>query len=258
LQSLGNGWEQTTIEGTSESSGHALVHYLYTGNYQALRSKEDSPAQRRIADMETSIQVYATARAYQLTRLEELAKSEIERLGRDMADESILSAVKDAYPSLRADDTWMAAYLLARMETLLKTPSALLGTDFLDRFSNPAPMAKILLEAMLRLFCRRMESSKLIDDGAEEPAPKDGPMPEEPMPEEPMPEEPMPEGYCSIPMPKKKKKGKKRSLETMVCELRAEHVTQGDGWKQCIECRDFVRGLSLTNTEGDGHGVLWA
>lgn len=265
------------------SALHTLVHFLYTGLYQcpkpeAAPSAEEQPA---TSELETAIMVYAAAQTYELPILEKLARHEIKILGKGLPEVSILEAAKKGWQN-QADDPWLAEYLSARLETLLEDPSALLSSNVLGGFADSAPISRILLGGMLKALCKKAEPNP--DAPAPEPAPaeefvfpkiiarqarvlgilaEDQPehYPETELAPEPEPgsklEEPPAIAY-DVPEPavgdwdwdllskskKKKKKKAKTPLWSAGCEVWLDHVTRGDEWKSCPDCREFVKGLA--------------
>jgi len=49
----------------------------------------------------------------------------------------------------------------------------------------------------------------------------------------------------------------KAKKEAGACELQAEHVIQGDGWKRCTSCRDFVCQLSRASADVEEYEMVW-
>ncbi|KAL6901618.1 hypothetical protein GGI43DRAFT_362518 [Trichoderma evansii] len=116
--------QQNTLQFTdvSADSGHVLVHYLFTGTYQCLRPKKLSVQDGVAAEFLTSVRVYNVAQTYTLQPLVELAKDEIQKLGKNLRTTLIFDLVKDAYPSPRTDDIWLSTYLKAQLRLFLESP----------------------------------------------------------------------------------------------------------------------------------------
>ncbi|KAH8768399.1 hypothetical protein F5883DRAFT_554504 [Diaporthe sp. PMI_573] len=111
------------LENVSQDVGHVLVHYLFTDTYQCLRPKGQSEFERLVAECTTSIRVYAFARGHGLQSLEELAKSEVDRLGAGLPISLVLNLIQEAYPNPSVDDTWINSYFKARLRSLFQNPA---------------------------------------------------------------------------------------------------------------------------------------
>ena len=139
-----------------EEVAHVLVHYLHTGTYQTLRPRSTDRPSRQIWELRTSIQTYATARAYELDGLMRLAESKINRFGNGLSLPALLEVARDAYPTLTEGDEWFIDYLRSRIRPHLKDPKSLLGSDLLDQISGILSPHKVLLRTVLELFCERI------------------------------------------------------------------------------------------------------
>lgn len=116
--------QQNALQFTDVSvdAGHVLVHYLFTGIYQCLKSKNSLSQDRLAAEFVTSVRVYNVAQTCILPSLVELAKDEIQKLGKNLQTALIFDLVKDAHPSPRTDDIWFNGYLKAQLRLFLEGP----------------------------------------------------------------------------------------------------------------------------------------
>ncbi len=140
------------LESISQDVGHVIVHHLYTDTYQSLRPKGSSPHEKLVSEFTTSVRVYAAARSYELQSLEELAKTEIERLGDRLHFSVVLNLMQSAYPNPNADYIWLSGYLKSRLKTLCENPAELLQCEFLNTDTETLSISDILLRNLLDLL----------------------------------------------------------------------------------------------------------
>jgi hypothetical protein len=135
----------------SLDTGHVLVHYLFTGTYQSLKHKNSPFGEKMAAEFVTSVRVYTAAQNYTLPPLVELAKGEIERLGKGLQASLLFDLVRDAYPSPGTDDIWFNSYLKAQLKLFLESsPKPLAGEITGER--NTMSISDILFRNILELF----------------------------------------------------------------------------------------------------------
>lgn len=144
----------------SYESGHTLVHYLYTGTYQSLKPKGSSPNEKRAAEFETCVRVYALAREYEMHTLEELTREEIKRLGRDLPVAQLLNlAMAELYT---ADDTWFRDYVKSLIELLMENPSASPMDDLPEHSRQKVSLPSFLLAAMVDLWHEKKDALRPV------------------------------------------------------------------------------------------------
>ncbi|KAH7082504.1 hypothetical protein BKA63DRAFT_598668 [Paraphoma chrysanthemicola] len=111
-------WPTTDAEGTlclpgvSAATGHTLVHYLYTGRYQALGAKGKEAASPAHMGFEHALLTFVLASAYELSDLGRLAKEQITKFGSCMALEEVMNTVRNEFPKMAL--SWFHDYLQAR------------------------------------------------------------------------------------------------------------------------------------------------
>jgi hypothetical protein len=135
----------------SESTAHALVHYLYTGSYQSLEPKDIPPTGRGIARFKSALSVYAVARAYALPDLEAAAKSGIEHLAKDLPASDRLSAAMEAYPDPGEDDTWFLDYLKTCIRGLFRGLPRPLRYDSLGFLGDVSIFIKAIVKSAIEI-----------------------------------------------------------------------------------------------------------
>ncbi|KAI6546367.1 hypothetical protein MCOR05_000710 [Pyricularia oryzae] len=174
-------WNYTIALDTSEEVGHVLVHYLITNTYQSLEPKGSTPDEKIDSELATSIQVYAMAREYDMSTLEDLAKVEIEKLGKGLPFSAVLKVARSAYPNPRINDTWFSNYVAAGLNPLLKDPSSLV--DCVPKTElETLPFMDLLFKITVDLVCSNEALSKrnathlyeAVEESAGTPLPKIG------------------------------------------------------------------------------------
>ncbi|KFA46576.1 hypothetical protein S40293_09231 [Stachybotrys chartarum IBT 40293] len=139
------------FEHVRKEVGHVLVHYLFTDKYQCLRPKGSSLDERLADEFATSVQIYALARKYELPYLEELAKDEIERLGKRLSVSVLLDIVQSAYPEPTSDDLWLRNYLKSNLQSILKSPTELLALSTPKTNLNKISVSDLLFRGLVEL-----------------------------------------------------------------------------------------------------------
>ncbi|PGG95229.1 hypothetical protein AJ80_10002 [Polytolypa hystricis UAMH7299] len=117
---------------------HTLVHYLYEGEYQTLKQPDLTMEYRR------SVLVYCAARSLELNGLATLARGRIEGFDKDLPIFDILDMVKEVYPQLLQDETWLHDYLATKIMTAFARDGSLFTQEyFLHRIREPFTRALV-------------------------------------------------------------------------------------------------------------------
>ncbi|PTB63597.1 hypothetical protein BBK36DRAFT_1126082 [Trichoderma citrinoviride] len=148
----------------SHDVAHVLVHYLFTENYQCLKPKGSSLNEKLAAEFITSIHVYIAAREYKLPLLEELAKTDIIKLGNDFRTPLVFDLVQKAYPSPSVDDTWFRQYLKNRLSILFTDTKELLEWNPIPD-EKPTTISEMLLKNLLELLRENVISGDKTSNG---------------------------------------------------------------------------------------------
>ncbi|KAI4869796.1 hypothetical protein F4820DRAFT_405940 [Hypoxylon rubiginosum] len=151
------------LKAFSHRVGHVLIHYLLTGTYQCLEKKGASSEEKSRDEFTTSIEAYKFAEEYELSALKDLAKGEIERVGRQLQVTQVLDLLKDVYQTPRADDMWLHNYIKSRVEPLLDNPTKPAINDHSETLS----FANFLLRAMVELYLKKLGSEPFTPSDTE-------------------------------------------------------------------------------------------
>ncbi|KAI9730735.1 MAG: hypothetical protein M1834_005704 [Cirrosporium novae-zelandiae] len=154
-----NAW---TIElsDVDEDLGHTVVHYLYTGTYQTLKSRDASgdATSRNNTEYKRSIRLYYVARTYSLRGLELLAKNNIIRLEKGVPISEFLDAAEDVFPRLPRREVWFVEYLKKRINEAFEEDETLFTTQvFLGRFGKVGRFDKVLAQIVIETYSKRIE-----------------------------------------------------------------------------------------------------
>ena len=87
-----------------ESTGHVLVHYLYTGAYQTLDNMKTSSAKEVTIEFKRVFLVYAMAKTYELAGLQQLAMHEMKHHSIKMKVFNVFKTLSKDFSKLQAKD----------------------------------------------------------------------------------------------------------------------------------------------------------
>ncbi|KAI9800365.1 MAG: hypothetical protein M1825_004135 [Sarcosagium campestre] len=141
----------------NEDVGHSLVHYLYTGTYQTLRS-QDVGSKATMTEYGRNVQLLGAARDYDLSGLEVLTKGNIENLGRDLSIFDKLDAVGDNCSNLVNDANWFTDYLTAEIRNAFVADETLFESlKFSTFFSKDHSFSQWLFRVTVQIFNSKIE-----------------------------------------------------------------------------------------------------
>ncbi|KAK0706281.1 hypothetical protein B0T26DRAFT_726094 [Lasiosphaeria miniovina] len=158
-----NSWsfpKPPSLSHISRGAGHVLVHYLYTDSYRTLDwTGPTTVHDEAIAKLRTGFEVYATARQFELDRLEELAKEQISLLSKEVDPFTILNVVSEAYPTSTNKDTWFPTYMKAVVKTAFEGSEALPKSEASENEREDGiPTARILLRGAVEIYREMVEA----------------------------------------------------------------------------------------------------
>lgn len=134
-----------------ETTAHTLVHYLYTGRYQALQSH--GPGEKgAVPNYKDGACVYCAAIRYKLPGLAELAKEKITSLGEDLTILDILRVSREhAFPLLPEDEAWFPAYLEGAIHgAVTEDPELFTRDEFVDQIEGDRKFRQVVMKAILK------------------------------------------------------------------------------------------------------------
>ncbi|KAF2848287.1 hypothetical protein T440DRAFT_537022 [Plenodomus tracheiphilus IPT5] len=148
-----------------EATAHTLVHYLYTGKYQALGSESES--EEAIAlDYKLGTCAYCAAIRYKLPGLVELAREKITSFGEDVSIFDILAVAKDhAFPMLPEDELWYSGYVESAINgAMAENPEPFRKPDFITQVEGNSRLLQVVWKTVMSSYARTPVASVNIDD----------------------------------------------------------------------------------------------
>lgn len=150
-----------------EATAHTLVHYLYTGKYQApsVQIQKDNVL---TLDYKLGTCVYCAAVRYKLPGLIELAKDKITSLGEDANIFEILSMARDhAFPFLPEEETWYPAYLEnAITSAMTENPEPFRKPNFITQVEGNSRLLQVVWKTVMSNFARTSTTTLANDADA--------------------------------------------------------------------------------------------
>ncbi|PHH71198.1 hypothetical protein CDD80_5440 [Ophiocordyceps camponoti-rufipedis] len=148
--------------------GHVLIHYALTNTYQCIKPKGKSLQERLSHEFETALRVLATA---ELPHLLELSHAELTRVGGQLPTPLVFRIVRKAFPEDKKKDSWVHAYLKARLDDFLEEPMKPLEFEFRNSTRESTHVDDVLFAKLLEL--RRGDDAPAVEEfTAEEATPK--------------------------------------------------------------------------------------
>jgi hypothetical protein len=139
-----------------QATAHTLVHYLYTGKYQALKPSEVEKVEAH-HEYKLGACVYCAAVRYQIPGLAELAKNKITSLGEDLTILDILSVAREnAFPGLPDQESWFPAYLeKAIKDAVSKDPELFTRPEFVHQIQGDIQYRQVVMQAIVSSYAQK-------------------------------------------------------------------------------------------------------
>lgn len=161
-----------------DAAAHTLIHYLYTGKYQALKANAQNDAELTLS-YKLGTCVYCAAVRYKLPGLGELAKEKITSIGEDISIFDVLAMAKDhGFPLLPEDDTWYPAYLEGAITSAMKSdPEPFRKPDFITKIEGNSRLLQLAWKTVMN-YTHAPVAPVTVEDDLLTPTAEN--MPEEP------------------------------------------------------------------------------
>jgi hypothetical protein len=142
--------QQISIPELDKATAHVLVHYMYTAQYQELRTSSD-PQKSALSSYEAGTCVYCAAVRYQLPGLVDLAKEKITSLDEEVGISDVLAMARDhAFPLLPDDETWYPAYLEGAIKSAMaKDPEPFKSPTFITQVEGNTRLLQIVWKTVM-------------------------------------------------------------------------------------------------------------
>jgi len=137
------------------STGHVLVHYLYTGAYQTL-DREETSLVKVHAEFKKAFVGYKAAKTYEISGLQQLAMDEIEQYGKAMTIFNVIEAIDENFSTLTSDTDWFLEYLIGKFSRAFQEDFTIFATSgFFDSISN-ADLYKFVVKCAVELYSNKI------------------------------------------------------------------------------------------------------
>ncbi|KAM0343369.1 hypothetical protein ACHAPU_008547 [Fusarium lateritium] len=136
------------VENIAFDAGHAIIHYLVTNTYQCLKPTEIFPEKNDATELATAIRVYSTTETISLSRLRNLAREEIVRLGDKLELPTLIKVMEDSIPSFQ-NLPGIAAYVESRILSFAENSSRIAANKALENIGVPDTLNNVLLRSIV-------------------------------------------------------------------------------------------------------------
>ncbi|CAO2654526.1 Nn.00g112590.m01.CDS01 [Neocucurbitaria sp. VM-36] len=173
--------EPVPLPELDEATAHTLVHYLYTGKYQALNTHAQSDKAVALS-YKLGTCVYCAAVRYKLPGLVELAKDKITSFGEDVSIFDTLAMAREhAFPLLPDEETWYPAYLEGAINSAMaEDPEPFRKPDFITQVEGNSRLLQVVWKTVMSNYARTPVAPVVAEDDAVTPTAES--VPEEPAP----------------------------------------------------------------------------
>ncbi|KAF3034764.1 hypothetical protein E8E11_004986 [Didymella keratinophila] len=136
-------------------TGHIIVHFLHTGQYQTLRNnEEETTPDYSKADFKKAIAAFIAAKKYGLTALQEVAKEQISECAESISVIQIAHGVgKDTLAALQEDAGWLQDLVLRKIEQTFKENDEIFSSASFFSGIKSLQLAKLCGQQVANLYC---------------------------------------------------------------------------------------------------------
>lgn len=135
-------------------TGHIIVHFLHTGQYQALRNgEEDSASSHSKSDFKKAIAALMAAKKYRLTGLQELAKDIITECVGEIGIAQVAHGIdKDTLAELQEDAGWLQNLVLRKIEQAFRENDEIFSSASFFNGIKSLKLAKLCGQHVAKLY----------------------------------------------------------------------------------------------------------
>lgn len=140
-------------------TGHVIVHFLYTSQYQTLPDTEEepSPSYSRVG-FKKAISAFIAAKNYKLTALQELARNEVHKCGENIAIAQAAHGIgKDTLSALQEDAVWLQDFIMRKAEQTFANNDEIFSSNSFFSGIKSHKLAKLLGQHVAKLYHSRVE-----------------------------------------------------------------------------------------------------
>ncbi|KAH7410479.1 hypothetical protein DE146DRAFT_733229 [Phaeosphaeria sp. MPI-PUGE-AT-0046c] len=156
--------QRVSIPELDKPTAHTLVHYLYTGDYEDLRTS--SIGTNITSTYAASTCVYCAAVRYELPGLAELAKAKIKSFDQQVSISDVLAMARDhVFPLLPEGETWYPSYLeTAIQNAMVKDPEPFQRPEFITQIEGNSRILQIVWKTVMGHYMHSPLSVKTRDN----------------------------------------------------------------------------------------------
>lgn len=153
-------WSTTDAGGTiclpnvSAETGHTLVHYLYTGTYQALEANGEDATPPVHIKFKRAWLTFSLASTYELYGLERLARAQIKMFGSQMTLVEVLETVEQDFSKISWP--WFHEYLQFRAEEQFELDHTLFTDKAFIEAVGGSTLHKFMTSRVLEIFSAKL------------------------------------------------------------------------------------------------------
>jgi hypothetical protein len=140
-------------------TGHVIVHFLYTSQYQTLPDieEESGPSYSR-AGFKKAISAFIAAKNYKLTALQELARNEVHKCGENIGVAQAAHGIgKDTLSALQEDALWLQDLIMQKAEQAFANNDDIFSSNSFFSGIKSHKLAKLLGQHVAKLYHSRVE-----------------------------------------------------------------------------------------------------
>ena len=140
----------------NEDVGHTFIHYLYTGDYQTLKSSTTCDMPRRAIEYSRSVLAYHAALSCGLDRLADYSREYIQTFDKDICIFVIIALGQKDFPRI-TEDAWFSEYLTAKTMAGFEADKQMFQREeFLEGFGKAPDFGKFLVKVMAKAYTHKM------------------------------------------------------------------------------------------------------
>jgi hypothetical protein len=150
--------EAISLPDLDEDIGHTLVHYLYTGTYETLGTRNNLSSTDNHTEFKRAVSVCVAADTYHLPELQELAKTEANRLGMHLDVFGTVDAVGQNFGKSGKDMTWLFDCLKEKIEAAFHEDHTTFVKNPIFERSNNSGLNSFLAQSILNLYSDKIST----------------------------------------------------------------------------------------------------
>lgn len=148
-----------------EEVGHKLIHYLYTGKYEALGSDVSA---NKFVKLEGITQLYGIAVKYNITGLSEILQIHVRITANTMNIFNVLDIAQTVHQMLEKENGWFTSFLKTQMRAALVVNKDLFTTSrFVGLIGTDKSFDRMLMRIVAEIYNEKIAmQARLLQDRA--------------------------------------------------------------------------------------------